>query len=45
MDGTIVSGSSDSVLLLGDFRQGYVIVDRVGTSIISASLGPGAGPK
>ena len=31
MDSTIVSGSNDDVLLLGDFRQGYCIVDRIGT--------------
>lgn len=30
MDTTIVSGSADYVLLLGDFRNGYKIVDRVG---------------
>ena len=33
MDSTIVSGSNDYVLLLGDFMAGYKIVDRVGTSI------------
>ncbi len=38
MDGTIVSGSQDSVLLIGDFRQGYAIVDRVGTSIVAAPV-------
>ncbi len=33
MDSTVVSGSNDDVLLLGDLKQ-YVIVDRVGTSIM-----------
>ena len=33
MDSTIVSGSNDDVLILGDFQK-YVIVDRVGLSII-----------
>lgn len=33
MDETIVSGSDDYVVIFGDFRQGYKIVDRVGTSI------------
>lgn len=33
MDSTIVSGSNDYILLLGDFQRGYKIVDRVGTSI------------
>ena len=33
MDTTIVSGSNDDILNLGDFANGYVIVDRVGLSI------------
>jgi HK97 family phage major capsid protein len=33
MDGTVTSGSDDNVLILGDFRQGYCIVDRVGTTL------------
>jgi HK97 family phage major capsid protein len=33
MDGTIGTGDDD-VLLIGDFRQGYVIVDRVGVEIM-----------
>ena len=33
MDGTITSGSDDDVSILGDFRQGYCIVDRVGTTL------------
>lgn len=33
MDSTIVSGSNDDCLILGDFASGYVIVDRVGMSI------------
>lgn len=33
MDSTIVSGSSDDVIILGDFNQ-YVIADRIGMSIL-----------
>lgn len=33
MDSTIVSGSNDDVLVLGDFRQGYIIVDRIGMTM------------
>lgn len=33
LDSSIVSGSNDDILLLGDFRQGYVVVDRIGTTI------------
>jgi len=33
MDTTVVSGSNDYVLVLGDFSQ-YCIVDRIGTSIM-----------
>lgn len=33
MDSTIVSGSDDYVLLLGDFEQ-YIITDRVGTTVM-----------
>lgn len=32
MDSTIVSGSNDDVIVLGDFRE-YVIVDRIGLAI------------
>ena len=32
MDSTIVSGSNDDVIVIGDFSK-YVIVDRIGTSI------------
>lgn len=32
MDSTIVSGSNDDVIILGDFRN-YVIVDRVGLAV------------
>jgi HK97 family phage major capsid protein len=32
-DSTVVSGSLDYVILLGDFRAGYRIYDRVGSSI------------
>jgi HK97 family phage major capsid protein len=34
MDSTIVSGSQDYVMLLGDFKAGYRIYDRVGSSIL-----------
>ena len=34
MDSTIVSGSDDYVAILGDFKAGYKIVDRVGTSLV-----------
>lgn len=32
MDSTIVSGSNDNIIILGDFRD-YVIVDRVGLAV------------
>lgn len=34
MDSTIVSGSNDDVLILGDFRHGYKIVDRMGMELV-----------
>lgn len=34
MDSTIVSGSNDDVIILGDFRDGYGIVDRVGMFVL-----------
>jgi HK97 family phage major capsid protein len=34
MDGTIAAGTTaDYVLLAGDFRAGYMITDRIGTTI------------
>jgi HK97 family phage major capsid protein len=33
MDSTVVSGSDDNIMLLGDFRAGYRIYDRVGATI------------
>lgn len=42
MDSTIVSGSNDYVLLLGDFSQ-YVVVDRIGTQLMYEPLVKGAG--
>lgn len=33
MDNTIVSGSNDDILLIGDFKQGYFIVDRIGMTL------------
>jgi HK97 family phage major capsid protein len=41
MDSTIVSGSNDDVLILGDFRQ-YFIVDRIGTTMAYNPLVLGA---
>lgn len=42
MDNTIVSGSNDDVLLIGDFRAGYYVVDRVGVSILFENLVKGS---
>lgn len=42
MDNTIVSGSNDDVLLIGDFRSGYYIVDRVGMGVAYNPLVIGA---
>lgn len=33
MDSTVVSGSQDDVILLGDFRNGYIICDRIGMTM------------
>jgi HK97 family phage major capsid protein len=33
MDSVVTSGSADEVILFGDFRQAYVIVDRLGTTL------------
>lgn len=33
MDNTIVSGSNDDILILGDFRHGMYIVDRMGMEL------------
>jgi HK97 family phage major capsid protein len=33
MDSTVVSGSEDNIMLLGDFRAGYRIYDRIGTTV------------
>lgn len=33
MDSTIVSGSNDDILILGDFRRGFYIVDRMGLEL------------
>lgn len=41
MDSTIVSGSNDDVLILGNFSQ-YVIVDRIGMSMAYEPLVKGA---
>lgn len=45
MDATVVSGSDDYVLLLGDFMAGYKIVDRVGTSIVYNPLVVGSNQR
>ena len=34
MDSTIVSGSDDYPIILGDFNAGYKIVDRIGTTLV-----------
>lgn len=34
MDSTIVSGSNDDILVLGDFRHGYCVVDRMGLEMV-----------
>ena len=34
MDSTIVSGSNDDVLIIGDFRHGFVLVDRMGLELV-----------
>lgn len=33
MDNTIVSGSNDDILVIGDFKKGYFIVDRIGMTL------------
>jgi HK97 family phage major capsid protein len=33
MDSTVVSGSQDDVIVLGDFRHGYLIADRIGMTM------------
>ena len=45
MDSTVVSGSDDYVCILGDFRQGYKIVDRVGTSLVYNPLVVGSNQR
>lgn len=42
MDSTVVSGSTDDVLVLGDFRQGYTIYDRLGVTLAFEPLVKGA---
>ena len=34
MDSTIVSGSNDDVIVLGDFKAGYYLVDRMGLELV-----------
>jgi len=38
LDSTVVSGSLYYVALLGDFRQGYRVYDRLGTSITAVPV-------
>lgn len=45
MDTTIVSGSNDDVLILGDFRHGYKIVDRMGLELVYEPLVKGANQR
>lgn len=42
MDSSVVSGSTDDVLILGDFRRGFVIADRIGMSVAFEPLVKGA---
>lgn len=44
MDSTIVSGSTDDVIVLGDFKK-YFIVDRVGLSIMYEPLVKGSNQR
>lgn len=44
MDDTIVSGSNDYVLILGDFRQ-YVVVNRIGMTVLYEPLVKGANQR
>lgn len=34
MDTTVVSGSNDDVLIIGDFKAGYKIIDRMGLEMV-----------
>lgn len=45
MDNTIVSGSNDDVLLLGDFRKGFKIIDRIGLTMLFEPLVKGANQR
>ena len=45
MDTTIVSGSNDFVLVLGDFGVGYKIVDRIGVEIMYEPMVMGANQR
>lgn len=38
MDTTVVSGSNDYVLILGDFKAGYRIADRIGTTLVHVPM-------
>lgn len=44
MDSTIVSGSNDDVLIIGDFRK-YFIVDRIGLQVVFNPLVIGANAR
>jgi HK97 family phage major capsid protein len=43
MDSSVVSGSTDDVLILGDFRTGYYIYDRIGISVAFEPMVKGSG--
>jgi len=45
MDTTIVSGSNDFVLVLGDFGTGYKIVDRIGVEVMYQPMIMGASQR
>ena len=42
MDSTVVSGSNDDVLILGDFSAGFLVVDVVGTTLAYEPLVKGS---
>lgn len=44
-DTTVVSGSNDDVVLLGDLKSGYIICDRVGTTIMYEGLVKGSNQR
>jgi HK97 family phage major capsid protein len=41
----VVSGSTDFAIVLGDFRQGYYVVDRMGLELMYNPLVVGANAR